>query len=157
MTITYKQGNAVDALINGEINVLLHVCNNKGVMGSGIALEIKNKVPDAYQGYKSAQISNNMALELGSISFGWTALRNHDTGMVCNMVAQDGYGKGIKHLSYGALAECLFRVSKLSIRTIGIPFKMGSDRAGGDWEIVLEMVEYFLKDFNVVIYKLEAL
>lgn len=145
MPITYKDGNAVDALLNGEIDVLLHVCNNKGVMGSGIALEIKNRIPDAYKAYKNSQN------ELGSISYGW-----YDVGrFVCNMVAQDGYGSNKRFLNYGALAECLSRMPKgINVKTVGIPFKMGSDRAGGDWNIVLEMVEYFLADFNVVIYKL---
>jgi hypothetical protein len=31
---------------------------------------------------------------------------------------------------------------------------MGSDRAGGDWEIVLEMIEFYFKDHTVKIYKL---
>ena len=38
---------------------------------------------------------------------------------------------------------------------IGFPFKMGSDRAKGDWDIVLEMIEFYFKDHNVKIYKLE--
>jgi hypothetical protein len=31
---------------------------------------------------------------------------------------------------------------------------MGADRAGGDWEIVLELVEFYLKDYDVHIYQL---
>ena len=151
MPVTFKKGNAVSALIDGEIDCLLHVCNNKGVMGSGIALEIKNRIPDAHQGYKSAQVANNMRLDLGSISFGWAT----NGGSVCNMVAQDGYGQRIKHLQYGALAECLSRFHKgTNYKTVGIPYKMGAERAGGDWNIVLELVEYFLKDFNVTVYEL---
>lgn len=156
MSVTFKKGNAVSALIDGEIDCLLHVCNNKGVMGSGIALEIKNRIPDAYQGYKSSQIANNMKLDLGSISFGWvTDARGK---FVCNMVAQDGYGgRFIKHLNYGALAECLSKFSKgMNPIVIGLPYKMGADRAGGDWNIVLELVEYYLKDFEVIVYQLEG-
>lgn len=162
MTITYKNGNAVSALIDGEIQTLLHVCNNKGVMGSGIALEIKNRIPDAYKCYKVRQIIDGMNLPLGSISIGTCSKESGDTitfyGKVFNMVAQDGYGKGIRRLNYGALADCLLHVAEhrsYSGDIIGIPYLMGSDRAGGDWNIVLELVEYFLKDFNVIIYKLE--
>lgn len=150
MPITYKNGNAVSALIDGEIDVLLHVCNNKGVMGSGIALEIKNRIPDAYTKYLGFS-------ELGEVSFGKTDSSN----VVANMVAQNGYGAGKRFLNYGALADCLNQVRKEcgygwnGGLVIGLPFKMGADRAGGDWEIVLELIEYFLKDFNVVIYKLE--
>lgn len=154
MTITYKQGNAVDALINGEIDVLLHVCNNKGVMGSGIALEIKNRIPDAYQAYKNHELV--CGLSVGDNSYAW--LDSPEDSVVVNMIAQNGYGSGKRFLNYGALANCLCDVRNTfeyeEVKAIGIPFKMGSDRAGGDWNIVLEMVEYFLKDFNVIVYKL---
>ena len=151
MPIKFVKGNAVDALIDGDIDVLLHVCNNKGVMGSGIALEIKNKIPNAYRAYMSSDMT------MGDISLGY-----HPSGLqvvVANMVTQDGYGRGIRHLNYGALADCLDRVSSITYKggyKIGLPYKMGADRAGGDWEIVLEMVAYFLKDFDVVIYELEG-
>lgn len=151
MAITYVTGNAVDALINGEIDVLLHVCNNKGVMGSGIALEIKNRIPDAYESYE--YIHKKFSLLLGGNTYGFV---DGTDRFVINMTAQDGYGKGKRFLNYGALAKCLSIVaSGVEYLKVGIPFKMGSDRAGGDWSIVLEMIEYFLKDFNVVIFKLE--
>lgn len=147
MTITYKQGNAVDALISGEIDYLLHCCNNKKTMGSGIALEIKNKIPKAYRDYVESSD------ELGAIS-----------GVFCgvvNMIAQDGYGRSGKFINYGAFAKCLLEFdrrhngcAKENI-TVGLPYKVGSDRAGGDWGIVLELITFILKDFNVVIYKLE--
>lgn len=146
MSITFKKGNAVSALIDGEIDVLLHVCNNKGVMGSGIALEIKNRIPDAYTAYKYEDCI------LGVVTQG----KCPTGGSVLNMVAQDGYGQGKRHLNYGALAECLFEIYAEfpASKVIGIPFKMGADRAGGDWNIVLELVEYFLKDFDVIVYEL---
>jgi O-acetyl-ADP-ribose deacetylase (regulator of RNase III) len=151
MSITFKKGNAVSALINGDIDILLHVCNNKSVMGSGIALEIKNRIPDAFVAYK--EISS----ELGTCTYGWTSKTSHKSGMVVNMVAQDGYGQGVRHLNYGALAECLKEVSSLNkTLRVGLPYKMGADRAGGDWEIVLELITFILKDFDVTIYKLEG-
>lgn len=156
MPVIYKIGNAVSALIVGEIDVLLHVCNNKGVMGSGIALEIKNRIPDAYKQYKHSKYQLG-STTIGVYEFG-DEMFTHYRGKVFNMVAQDGYGKGIRHLNYGALADCLRQVAEhraCTDETIGLPYKMGADRAGGDWEIVLELIEYILKDFNVVIYKLE--
>ena len=149
MPITYKNGNAVSALIDGEIDCLLHVCNNKGVMGSGIALEIKNRIPDAYTAYRYEDCN------LGVVTQG----KYHRGGSVLNMVAQDGYGQCRRHLNYGALAECLFEIYAdfPASKVLGIPYKMGADRAGGDWNIVLELIEYFLKDFNVVIYKYKLL
>lgn len=146
MAITYVTGNAVDALMNKQIHYLLHCCNNKKKMGSGIALEIKNKVPKAYRDYMESSD------ELGTIS-----------GVFCgvvNMVAQDGYGRTGKFINYGAFAKCLLEFdrrhngcTKEHIK-VGLPFKIGSDRAGGDWNIVLELIEFILKDYDVYIYKL---
>lgn len=157
MPIKFVKGNAVSALIDGDIDVLLHVCNNKGVMGSGIALEIKNRVPDAFSSYKQ------FMHPLGTVSVGvhefGDEMFTHYRGKVFNMIAQDGYGSGKRFLNYGALADCLKAVAShrsYSGDKIGLPYKMGADRAGGDWEIVLEMVTYFLKDFDVVIYELEG-
>jgi len=152
MTIQYKKCNAVTALIEGEVGVLLHVCNNKGVMGSGIALEIKNRIPDAYESYK--YVHEKFGLELGSTSYGFS---NTSDRFVINMVAQNGYGSGKRFLNYGALAQCLHAVSlDMTVEKIGLPYKMGADRAGGDWTIVLEMIEFYLKDFDVTIYELES-
>ena len=35
--ITEKQGNVVDALLNKEVDYIMHVVNCQGVMGSGVA------------------------------------------------------------------------------------------------------------------------
>lgn len=152
MSITFKKGNVVDALLDGEVDYIAHCCNNKGVMGSGVALEIKNRIPEAYEAYI------NGPLELGYYSIG---------GNVVNLVAQDGYGKGKRFVNYGALANTFQAVmselwynkgfDKVSSRVkIGIPYKMASDRAGGDWNIVLELIEYTLSPWaDVVIYELE--
>jgi hypothetical protein len=77
--------------------------------------------------------------------------------MVVNMVAQNGYGQGVRHLNYGALATCLQKVSHLNkTLRIGLPYKMGAERAGGDWDVVLELVAFILKDFDITVYELEV-
>lgn len=134
--------------------VMLHVCNNKGVMGSGIALQVKNKIPDAYQAYKQFEHKHG-GLKLGTIS----ACYN-----VINLHAQDGYGKGIRHLDYEALYNCLEKaaayIKQQGIERVGVPYRMGSDRAGGDWRIVSAMLETVFDPRNnpyitLYVYQLE--
>lgn len=144
------QGNAVDALLSHEITVLLHVANCKGVMGSGIAKEIKDRVPAAFAAYKHHE--QYKGLKLGSIS---------SANGVYNLHAQDNYGRGERHLNYGALYEALVTAqSKFPAHwdsapvVVGVPFKMGSDRAGGDWEVVKELVEWAMYPYPVTYYKL---
>jgi O-acetyl-ADP-ribose deacetylase (regulator of RNase III) len=143
--IVHRKGDVITALEEGEIDLLLHVTNCQGVMGSGIAKSIKERVPSAFTSYK------NSPMRLGRLS---------DSKGVINMNAQDRYGVDKRHLHYGALASCLRTVREdwkdaSKLYRIGVPYKMGSDRAGGDWEIVKEMIEFYLfPDFEVFVYQL---
>lgn len=144
MGIIYKKGNVVDALLEGEVDCIAHVVNCQRKMASGLALEIKNRIPAAYSIYhKSEMVLGNVSLDDG----------------VYNMSAQFYYGyDGKRYLNYGALAACLNTVcSNLTNRcVIGIPYRLGSDRAGGDWNIVLELVEHLIVPYvkDVVVYHL---
>jgi O-acetyl-ADP-ribose deacetylase (regulator of RNase III) len=144
MTVTVlKNTNAIDKLFQlqyaGVECFLLHVVNCQGVMGSGIALEIKNRIPRAYDKYiKSGPILGSLSVSEG----------------VINMAAQWRYGTDKRYLNYGALARCLDLISlKMDVKTtIIVPYKMGCDRAGGDWEVVLEMLDFMFAD--VIVCKL---
>lgn len=151
--ITIKENtNAVTYTLEVETRILLHVVNCQGTMGSGIAKEIKTRIPFTYQMYmKSYQ---DGLLVLGSVSTG---------NGIYNLAAQDHYGTDKRHLNYGALADCLNTIRKemryiamFSDAEIVIPYKMGCDRAGGDWSVVYEMIEYYLKDCDVVICSLDS-
>lgn len=143
--IKTMKGSAVDLYEKDNSGALIHVCNNHRVQGSGIALEIKNRYPNTFKVYHDAKTCN-----LGDVSY-------HPSDMIFNMVAQDNFS-GItpktRHLHYGALAVCLEKVavvcSNTKVKTIYIPVLMGALRAGGDWGIVREMVEFILADFDIV-------
>jgi len=150
-------GDAVKALKDGDVDVLLHVTNDQGVMGSGIALQIKHDIPDAFEAYKEIHT-------LGEISIGVDC----SGGFVLNMTAQSFYGKvgSARFLNYGALSKCLndvYEFCKMQYYydeykkvKIGVPVRMGAYRAGGDWEIVKEMVDFVLGNhFTVVYYDLD--
>jgi hypothetical protein len=57
---------------------------------------------------------------------------------------------------YGAMGHALQYMSERVAEgeAIGFPYNMGCDRAGGDWGIVLEMIEFYFKDHQVKIYRL---
>lgn len=149
MMIEYRKGNAVDALIHGEVDVLMHCCNAQGVMGSGIAKEIKDRIPEVFEVYKR---SGHKLGTCSKVKFG--------KGYVVNLVAQEHYGreKGRRYVSYKALIQSLQRMMsslKPHGARIGIPYKMCSDRAGGDWDTVLEIADAIVREGNtIVVYKL---
>ena len=105
---------------------MMHVCNNKFVMGSGVAKQVKSKFPSAFSNYRGRKFG------LGDVSYS-------NCSSVINLVAQDGYFGYNKDytkrrfLNYGALALCLsevdiFNLQNLGVDTIAIPYKMGADR-----------------------------
>lgn len=90
-----KQGNVVTALLNGEVDYMIHCVNGQHVMGSGVALEVKNRIPMAYAAYM------NELPKLGSFTEG---------GNCINLCAQWHYGtygpyyaRYKRHLNYDAL------------------------------------------------------
>lgn len=163
MAIIYRTGNVVDALLNDEVDFIAHCCNAQGVMGSGIAKEIKERIPEAFKQYRFqyelCKERGTLQHFLGSVSEG---------GNVLNLVGQEYYGSiPSRYVSYGALASALSQVYHVlqfdanvnpSAVTIGLPFKMASDRAGGDWEIVLELLDFLIVPYvkDVIIYRLEG-
>lgn len=145
------QEDIFTALKTGEIQVMMHVCNNAGVMGAGIAASVKQNYPAAYDAYLGYSL-HNAGLNLGTIS---------TSAPIINLHAQDGYGFPEKrYLNYEALYISLTLARKWCIKnaisSVGIPYGMGSNRAGGDWNIVCAMVDsaFAATGIIVTIYKL---
>lgn len=159
MAVKFMKGDAVKLAFNDKHGAVMHVCNNKGSMGSGIAKQIKHVFPEAYEAYR------NGGMELGTMS---APLNNK----VINLISQDscnGYNKKYdnnkRYINYGALcssiycffAEYDFEWQDAGIKNIYIPMLMGADRAGGDWDTVLEIVDFAFRDsaFNIIVVEFD--
>lgn len=57
--IYYRTG---DVLTNPDSNIIMHGCNCQGVMGSGIAKQIKLLFPEAYEHYRKIYLKNGLGL-----------------------------------------------------------------------------------------------
>jgi len=117
-------------------------------MGSGIAAAIRSSYPAVYKEYSELEVYN-----LGDVQ----EVQVDECRSVWNLFAQYDYGRGKRHLNYGALADCLDQVSSVLQEQklkIGLPYAMGCDRAGGDWEVVEEMLDYYLGCYSTSVYKL---
>jgi hypothetical protein len=119
-------------------------------MGTGIARQIKLTYPKTYEAYLQSH-------NLGDVSY-------DADDMVMNLTAQEYIGTHKRQVHYGHLSWCLFKVKgylNLMQRSLGadtftviIPYKMASDLAGGDWEVVSELCEVILKEFNIEVWEL---
>lgn len=154
--IKYLKGDVVKALQNGEVNCLMHCCNAQGVMGSGIALQIKQTFPDAYASYADHCNNTDPTKLLGSVDYN----NNSD---VINIIGQKFYNYAGRQVHYGAVAKAfneiqkvlklhpLFKEEKL---VIGIPYLMCCDRAGGNWIVIEELLSIFPDSITINVYKL---
>jgi len=144
-----------DDIFNSPINTIIcHQVNCQGVMGSGIAKEIKSRYPSVYEQYKSfcGSLDRKYLLGMGHLS-----IDNRTNRVIGNLFGQDGYGKGLQ-TDYFALQSALGDVKKFAKDhhlLVAIPFGIGRGFGGGDWNIVYKIIETVFEDYdNVVIYKL---
>ena len=116
--------------------VLVHQVNCKGVMGAGIAKQIKTKYPEVFEKYVALcnKYQDNTSELLGTCQF----VDVGDT-TICNAFGQDGFGGSERKTNYNALREC-FRLIALRYTYIAMPYKIGCGLAGGDWNVVYSMI-----------------
>lgn len=156
MKIIYKKGN----LITATESVIIHGCNNRGVMGSGVAMDIRRAFPDAYTEYKRCFKTLDLQpvrLNLGDVI--WIFERK----WIGNCITQDGYGKdGKKYVSYDAVRKCMRIINHShhlknhanGLVDVAMPL-IGAGLGGGDWNIISEIIEKESLTFQPVVYELE--
>lgn len=144
--------------INGDVfasnaDAILHQVNCQGVMGSGVAKQVKEKYPIVFEYYKSW--CDNPSLKPGLLGQAQIVYTD-DSGKqaIINLFAQDGFGVGKRYTDYDALRKCLNSVNRQwKGHSIAIPYLMGCCRGGGDWQVVFKIIEEELLDCDVIIYK----
>lgn len=133
-------------------DVILHQVNCQGVMGSGVARQVREKFPSVYKSYKT--ICDGMKNR--SQLLGTAQCVQVDSGQfIVNLFAQENYGHDGKcYTDYNALKRCLQSVKTYPMfdnQTIAIPYKIGCDRGGGDWNIVYKMIKDIFSDSDMTV------
>lgn len=147
MAIKIVKGCLLSALKNGEVRVIAHCANMQNTFGSGIAKSIREQFPPAYDSDCLWHHSDRKAAY---------SLAVIDTNkFIFNLYGQVNYGREKRQVHYGLLANAMARMARVCNEgeRIGFPFNMGCFRAGGDWEVVYELIEVFFKHCDVTIYQ----
>lgn len=129
----YNKSNLLDV----DDGIILHGCNAQGVMGSGVALQVKTKYPEAYQTYLEDYSSGN--LSLGSISVHYA----NPELVIVSAITQEFYGRdhSVRYINYGAIASVFAKVrNAFPGWTVHIP-KIGAGLGNGDWSIIEEIID----------------
>ncbi len=142
-------------LLDSDADIIGHQCNARGVMGSGVALAIKNRYPEVFQSYRKFFEDGN--LKLGKVDFAKT----NNGKIVANMCGQDKYGRdGKQYTDYEALEKCFDKTARYmkenNLKTIAFPYNLGCGSGGGKWSVVFELIKEYFSDTNVEIWQLDT-
>jgi len=164
------EGDLIELAKQGMFDVIAHGCNCHSVMGAGIAPQMAkafgcDKFDMELWGSTIEKLGNidYQTLVLGEKAI-WNLLdyknnRNEPELTVINAYTQYNYGMNhidgyFKPLDYEALTLCLRKINKIfKGKHIGLP-QIGAGLAGGDWEIIKNIIQKELKDCDttIVIY-----
>jgi len=157
----------------GEWNGMVHCANLYHTMGGGIARIIHRDYPEAYEADRKTQRSD--ISKLGHFSYAKIVRSAVSLTSKCrifeifNLYGQLGIGSDGKPMNrnarYDAIHDGVWRICEFLLAlypnekyTLAFPYKMASDLAGGDWNIVsaiLQSVESHFPNIEFHIYKLK--
>ena len=130
----------ITTLPANQIHIIAHQTNCRGVMGAGVAKQIKEKLltPQAFNRY--LEVCNQYR---GSLLGETLMLPTIDGRLVANCFGEDvPTGQGLD-TNYNALMHSLNRVRNYMRKTntcAAIPGLIGCGLAGGDWKIVSDII-----------------
>ena len=149
-------------IVNGDLleakeNLIVHQVNCFGVMGAGVAKQIKEKWPEVYDGYyELCKANSHYRTELLGCVYWKCVGYNKYIGCLFGQYGLSNNGK--RATDYPSLKEGLLKVRDFSEGgrcSVAMPYGIGCGLAGGDWDgVVYPMIEEIFYDYNVTLYKL---
>lgn len=121
-------------------DAMMHGCNAQGVMGSGIAAQVRSIFPGAYDVYRKRYEQSE--LELGDVF----PYFHRDGSIVLNCITQEFFGgDGRRYVSYDAISKSCKQIIEGFGLLLQAPPKLycpliGAGLAGGDWNVIKEIL-----------------
>jgi O-acetyl-ADP-ribose deacetylase (regulator of RNase III) len=146
--LKHVTGNLIDMAEQGEFDVIVHGANCLNVMGSGIAKEIKDRYPGAYEADTLAtkQWQTPIA-KLGNFST-YATVGKGNPFIIVNAYTQVNFApRGVDHFEYESFSLILRKLRALGPVRFGLPL-IGCGLAGGDETRIIAMIEKFAEDIH---------
>ena len=155
------------------ITAIAHSCNTRMIMGGGIAKQIKNRYPQAYQAdvdYIDDEYDHNGQFKHPLGKFSKAEINSkflpNNKGYIYNMYNQAGIGDDSRQVNYEKFWESLKRVEHdlhtmninkdqydgSSPPVLGLPYGISCGLAGGSWRIIKAMIEDIFLDSPIKCY-----
>ena len=147
-------------LLESDVDIIVHQVNCRGVMGAGVAKQIREKFPNTYLQYHHLCRRYNFTKLIGHNLYTSENLDGKRI-IIANIFGQNEVGTGRQQTDYEALDSCFARLAQaandLQARglpnKIGIPYNIGCGLGGGDWHIVYEIIQKHMSNLDVEIYQ----
>lgn len=155
MAVIIKEGNVFDS----DADIICHQVNCQGVMGSGVAKEVRERFPNVYEEYHTYCEANkdHPGRMLGVAQM--VPVDEKGSRWIINCFGQNSYGyDGKQYTSVGALMEAFQEVAKFAKMTgtkVAMPYKIGCVRGGADWETVKKIIDVTFQDVDVELWRLK--
>lgn len=144
-------------LMQATEDIIVHQVNCKGVMGSGVAKQIKANFPEVFNEYRGHAQSHDSDELLGTAQFVFSPSKNK---IIANVFGQDSFGASRRRTFESALIWGLIKVKEFAEdnnMSVAMPYNIGCALGGGDWDTVYEGIQAVFSDFDrdVVLYQFE--
>ena len=133
-------------IFDSGADIICHQVNCMGIMGSGIAKQVRQRYPWVYGEYKEF-CEHFKPHELLGLCL---TVHINETRMIANIFGQERYGyDGKRYTNYDAVSNALLELAKFYPgRTIAIPYMMSCARGGGDWNVIYGLIEDIFSDYT---------
>ncbi len=144
MSLRYESGDFLDARVEAVVNTV----NTRGVMGKGIALQVKQRWPEVDRVYRAA--SKRGEVTLGRMHVVERGGLGDGPSLVINFPTKDHWKSKSKLADVVAGLEDLKSViDRLGIKSIAVP-PLGCGNGGLEWADVRPLIESALGDLGAV-------
>lgn len=141
-------------ILNCKENIIVHQTNCLGVMGKGLAQQIKQKYPEVFNGYYHYCKTNTAESIFGTSLI----CEANDGKYIANLFGQLSYGKDLQtdYDKFKTALQEIHTFAKENKLSVAIPYKIGCGLAGGDWNTVYDIIsEIFYDSVECNLYKYE--
>lgn len=147
------RGNIFDHFMAND--VLVHGCNAQGVMGSGIAAQVRELFPGAYDAYRRAH--EERGLRLGDVIY----YVHEDQKIIANAITQDYFGADprVRYASYDAIDDAFKNVfdaiAKFDVKGKVLIPKIGAGLGNAHWGAITEIITHRAKPYDIPLFYVE--
>ena len=142
--IQIKPGNILDV----EAGIIVQQVSCKGVMGAGLAKQLREKYPGLYSSYLRF-IEDWSECSLGKCHI----YQASEHLLIANCFGQAAYGRGALQTNYTALRTALETIAaRYPYHSISIPWGLGCGLAGGDWTRTMGIILNVFRDSDIIIH-----